>query len=125
MIYQSFLAGEYVHLVDANFVNEYFLPSDLIQLSPEYKNIGLATAYNLRFELSSSSQFINTETFFVELDSIEARSSVILSPSLSFLISSSAPLEEEIPIVLTTIVNNEISSVDTIRYHNRFSCIYF
>jgi hypothetical protein len=115
MIYQSFLAGEYVQLTNPNFVNEYFLPSDLVQLSPEYKNKGLATAYNLHFELSSPSQYVNTKTFFVELDSIEARSSVILSPSLSFLISSSAPLEEEIPIILTTSVNNEISSVDTIK----------
>jgi len=115
MIYQSFLAGEYVQLVDANFNKEYFLPSDLIQLSPVYRNKGLATAYNLRFELSSPSQYINTKTFFVELDSIEARSSVTLSPSLSFLISNSAPLEEEIPIILTTSVNNEISSVDTIK----------
>jgi carboxypeptidase T len=115
MIYQSFLAGEYVKLVSPNFINEYFLPSDLIQLSPEYKNIGLATAYNLHFELSSPSQYVNTKTFFVELDSIEARSSVILSPSLSFLISSAAPLEEEIPIILTTRVNNEISSADTIK----------
>jgi hypothetical protein len=114
MIYQSFLAGEYVQLVNPNFVNEYFLPSDLVQLSPEYKNKGLATAYNLHFELSSPSQYINTKTFFIQLDSIEARSSVILSPSLSFLISNSAPLEEEIPLILTTNVNNEIISQDTL-----------
>ena len=104
MIYQSFLAGEYVQLTNPNFINEYFLPSDLIQLSPEYKNKGLATAYNLHFELSSPSQYVNTKTFFVELDSIEARTSVILSPSLSFLINSTAPLEEEIPIIL----NNDV-----------------
>jgi hypothetical protein len=65
MIYQSFLAGEYIHLADANFDKEYFLPSDFIQLSPEYKNIGLATAYNLHFELSSPSQYVNTKTFFL------------------------------------------------------------
>jgi carboxypeptidase T len=115
MIYQSFLAGEYVQLTNPNFINEYFLPSDLIQLSPEYKNKGLATAYNLHFELSSPSQYVNTKTFFVELDSIEARTSVILSPSLSFLINSTAPLEEEIPLILTTKSNNEIISTDTIK----------
>jgi carboxypeptidase T len=115
MIYQSYLAGEFVQLVNPNFINEYFLPSELVLLSPEYRNTGLATAYNLHFELSSPSQYINTKTFFVELDSIEARSNVILSPSLSFLINGAAPLEEEIPIILTTLVNNEISSVDTIK----------
>ncbi len=115
MIYQSFLAGEYVQLVSPNFINEYFLPSDLVQLSPEYKNIGLSTAYNLHFELSSPSQYVNTKTFFVELDSIEARTSVILSPSLSFIINSTAPLEEEIPLILTTKSNDEIVSIDTIK----------
>jgi len=114
MIYQSLLAGEYVQLTNPNFINKYFLPSDFVQLSPEYKNLGLATAHNLHFELSSPSQYVNTKTFFVELDSIEAGTSVILSPSLSFLIDNSAPIEEEIPIILTTKVNNEIAAVDTI-----------
>jgi len=114
MIYQSFLAGEYVQLVNSNFNKEHFLPSDLVQLSPEFKNKGLATAYDVYVELSSPSQYINTKTFFVEVDSIEARSSVILSPSLSFLISSSAPLEEEIPLVLTTKLSNQIISQDTL-----------
>jgi hypothetical protein len=114
MIYQSFLAGEYVHLVNPNFVNEYFVPSSLVQLEPEFRNKGLATAYDVYVELSSPSQYINTKTFFVEVDSIEARSSVILSPYLSFLINSSAPLEEEIPLVLTTKVSNQIISQDTL-----------
>ena len=115
MIYQSFLAGEYVQLVKPNFDKEYFLPSDLIQLSPEIKNIGLATAYDLYIELSSESQYIDTKTFFVELDSLEARGSFLLSPPLSFLISSSAPIEEEIPLILTTKTNNSIISTDTIK----------
>ena len=114
MIYQSFLAGEYVQLVSPNFINEYFLPSSLVQLEPEFKNKGLATAYDVYVELSSPSQYINTKTFFVEVDSIEARSSVTLSPSLSFLINSAAPLEEEIPLVLTTKVSDQIISQDTL-----------
>ena len=115
MIYQSFLAGEYVQLVNPNFVNEYFVPSSLVQLEPEIKNKGLTTAYDVYVELSSPSQYINTKTFFVEVDSIEARGSVILSPALSFLISDSAPLEEEIPIILTTKVSNQIISQDNLR----------
>jgi hypothetical protein len=114
MIYQSFLAGEYLQLINPNFINEYFLPSSLVQLEPEFKNKGLVTAYDVYVELSSPSQYINTKTFFVEVDSIEARSSAILSPALSFLINSSAPLEEEIPLVLTTKVSDQIISQDTL-----------
>jgi hypothetical protein len=114
-MYQAFVAGEYLKLVNPNFSKEYFLPSDLIQLSPEYKNKGLATANNIYIELTSPSQYINTKTFFVTLDSLEARSSVTLTPPLSFLITSSAPLEEEIPLILTTSVDNQIISLDTIK----------
>jgi hypothetical protein len=114
-MYQAFVAGEYVQLVNPNFSNEYFLAGDFVQLTPEYKNKGLKTAYNLHFELSSPSQYINTKTFFVTVDSIEARNSITLPLPLSFLITNSAPLEEEIPLVLMTRVNNEIMSLDTLK----------
>ncbi|NWG29762.1 MAG: immune inhibitor A, partial [Ignavibacteriaceae bacterium] len=113
MIYQSFLAGEYVQLVEANFNKEYFLPSDFIELFPEFKNKGLASAYNLTFELTSPSQYITVNTGSSSLDSIEARSTSSLITPLSFLISSSAPLEEEISLVITTKTNGDLLSSDT------------
>ena len=62
MIYQSFLAGEYIKLENANFNKEYFVPSDNVELTPEFRNKGLATAFNLDFELTSSSQFSDVST---------------------------------------------------------------
>jgi hypothetical protein len=113
MIYQSYLAGEYVQLVEANFNKEYFLPSDFIELFPEFKNKGLASAYNLTFELTSPSQYITVNTGSSSLDSIEARSTSSLITPLSFSISSSAPLEEEISLVITTKTNGDLLSSDT------------
>ena len=113
MIYQSFLAGEYVQLVNPNFSTEYYLPSSTVELSPEFKNKGLATAYNLTFELASPSQYIVINTGSSSLDSIEARSNATLTTPLSFFISASAPLEEEIPIVITTRTNSDLLSSDT------------
>lgn len=113
MIYQSFLAGEYVQLVNPNFSTQYFLPSSTVELTPEFKNKGLATAYNLTFELSSPSQFVVINTGSSSLDSIEARGSATLTTPLSFFISASAPLEEEIPIVITTRTNADLLSSDT------------
>jgi len=113
LIYQSFLAGEYVQMVNPNFSNEYFLPSDMIELFPEFKNLGLATAYNLTFELTSPSQYITINSGNSSLDSLEAGSSKTLTTPLSFHISSSAPLEEEMQIVLTTKVNGDFLSSDT------------
>ncbi|HEY6627265.1 MAG TPA: M14 family zinc carboxypeptidase [Ignavibacteriaceae bacterium] len=113
MIYQSFLAGDYVQLVSPNFNKEFFLPADAIELSPEFKNKGLASAYNLTFELTSPSQYININTGSSSLDSIPARSSSTLNTPLSFLISAAAPLEEEIQLVLTTKTNGDLLSSDT------------
>jgi len=114
MIYQSFLAGDYVKLENANLNKEYFIPSDNVELTPEFRNKGLATAYNLDFELTSSSQYITINTSSVSVDSLEARSSFILGTPLSFAISASAPLEEEIPIVLKASTNGDIISSDTL-----------
>jgi hypothetical protein len=113
MIYQSFLAGEYVQLVNPNYSKEYFLPSDMIELLPEFKNLGLATAHNLTFELTSPSQYVTINSGTSSLDSLEARSSTTLVNPLSFQISASAPLEEEIQIVLTSRTNGDLLSSDT------------
>ena len=114
MIYQSFLAGDYVKLENANFNKEYFLPSDVVELTPEFRNKGLATAYNLTFELTSPNQYITINSGSTSVDSIEARSSYLFGTPLSFVISDLAPVEEEIPIVLTTTTNGDVISSDTL-----------
>ena len=113
MIYQSFLAGEYVQLVDPNFSKEFFMAGDVIALSPEFKNKGLATAYNLTFELTAPSQYVSIIVGNTSLDSIEARSSTTILQPLYFEISTQTPLETEIPIVITTRINGAIASSDT------------
>jgi hypothetical protein len=112
-MYHAFVAGEYVQLVNPNFDREYFLPADAVELTPEFKNKGLATAHNLTFELSSPSQYVTVNTGNASLDSLEARTAYTLTTPLSFVISISAPLEEEIPIVLITRINGDIISSDT------------
>lgn len=112
-MYHSFVAGEYVQLVNPNFNQTFFLPGNAIGLTPEFRNKGLATAYNLTFELTSPSQYITINVGNASLDSIKSRSSATLLQPLSFVISNAAPLEEEIPIVLTTRINGAISASDT------------
>ncbi|MCW8805276.1 MAG: M14 family zinc carboxypeptidase [Ignavibacteriaceae bacterium] len=113
MIYQAFLAGEYVQLVDPNFSQEFFLPGDDIGLLPEFRNKGLATAHNLTFELTSPSQYVTINVGSASMDSIEARTSNTISTPMLFDISTSAPLEAEIPLVLTTRINGDVISSDT------------
>lgn len=125
MIYQSFLAGEYVQLINPNFNVQYFLPNNTVELLPEFKNKGLATAYNLTIELTSPSQYVVINTGSSSLDSIEARSVAILTSPLSFSISASASLAEEIPIVITTRTNNDLLSSDTTTFVIGFPVFVF
>jgi len=74
----------------------------------------LVSAYSLYFELSSPSGYITINNSSASLDSIEARSSTTIDSTLSFTISNSAPVEEEIPIVFTTHSNGNFMSADTV-----------
>jgi hypothetical protein len=112
-LYHAFVAGEYVKIVDPNYNKEYFLPGDYIEMLPEFRNKGLVSAYNLSFQLSSPSQYINVNTASSSLDSIQARSNSSMSIPLSFTILNSAP-SEELPIVLTTLVNGSMMGSDTL-----------
>jgi hypothetical protein len=111
-LYLVGVAGEYVKITDYDFP-EFFLPGDSVEFSPVIRNKGLVSAYNLTIELSSPSGFITIKNGSVSLDSIEARTSATLTPGLSFAISDSTPLEEEIPIVFTTNSNGHFFNADT------------
>ncbi len=114
LIYNSYVAGEYLKLLNPNFSCEYFLPSTFVQMTPEFKNKGLSTAYNIAVQLSTPSMSIDLKTSYTTLDSIPARSSAAVFPCFSFIVSPFAPVEEEIPLILTTKVNDEINSIDTV-----------
>jgi len=113
MIYQSFLAGEYVQLVNLNFNKEHFLPSDEVELSPEFKNLGLAAAHNLEFTFTSSSQYVTINNGTASLSILDARSSYTLATPFSFSISADAPVNEEIPLILTTTADGNLITSDT------------
>jgi hypothetical protein len=112
-LYHAFVAGEYVNIVDPNYNKEHFLPGDYIEMLPEFRNKGLVSAYNLSFQLSSPSQYIDVNTASSSLDSVQARSNSTVSIPLSFTILNSAP-SEELPIVLTTLVNGSMMGSDTL-----------
>ena len=113
-MYHSFVAGEYVKLIDPNFSQEYFLPGDNVELMPEFKNKGLATAYNLTIELSSPDGSVTISNGNVSSDSIEARNLLTVTSPLAFTISNSATAEQEIPLAFTTYSNGSLMSTDTV-----------
>ncbi|MDO8550494.1 MAG: M14 family zinc carboxypeptidase [Ignavibacteria bacterium] len=113
-LYYAWVAGEYISLENANFQQQYFLPGDLVEFFPSLKNKGLSSAYNILVELSSLSSYATVNVNSAVVDSIPSRESVLLQTPLSFSISSVAPVEERIKLLLTTKTNGVKMSDDTL-----------
>ncbi len=113
-LYFAWVAGEYVSLENVNFQQQYFLPGDLVEFFPSLKNKGLSSAYNVSVELTSLSSFATVNMNSAIVDSIPSRESILLPTPLSFSISSTAPVEERIRLLLTTKINGIKMSDDTV-----------
>jgi hypothetical protein len=113
-MYHAFVAGEYVKLINPNYNQEYFLPGDNVELLPEFKNKGLATAHNLTIELSSPGGLVTVTNGSASLDSIEARSSQTFTSPLTFTITNSVTAGQEVPLAFATYSNGNLMGTDTI-----------
>ncbi len=113
-IYYAFVAGEYVTLTDPNFNKPYYNPGETVLMNPIIKNKGLSTGYNLSVQLTSLSAYANVISGSYNVDSIKARNTHTLTSSLSFSISSSAPVEADIKLLFTVSTNGFSIAKDTV-----------
>ena len=116
MLYQSFLAGAYVKLIDAGYSEEFIDPGDNILMNSTFKNVGLATAYNLQVQLSSLSPYITVTSNTAQFDSIQARSNATLTSPLAFSVLGSAPTDVTANLLLTSSFSGIVVNQDTISF---------
>jgi len=114
MLYQTHLAGAYVQLVDPGYSEEFFDPGDNINMNSVFKNIGLASAYDLDLQLSSLSPYLTVTAGSAQFDSIQSRTSATLINPLSFSVSSSAPTDVSAKLLLSSSFSGTIVKQDTI-----------
>lgn len=114
MLYNTWVAGEYVALENVNYGQQYFNPGDVVQLSPSFKNKGQSTGYNISVQLTSLSPYATVLNGSVNIDSVQSRNTVTISSPLSFNISVTAPVEENIKLRLAVSSNGTVMSADTI-----------
>jgi hypothetical protein len=113
-LYYAWVAGEFVHLDNPNFAQEYFNPGDVVDLFPSFRNKGLATGYNIGVQLNSLSGYATINSGNANIDSIQARSSLQVTSPMTFTISSSAPAEAEIKLEFVISLNSTVVRKDTI-----------
>lgn len=115
-LYYAWVAGGFVSIINPNYAQQYINPGDAVELSPEFRNKGLSAAYNITAEVTSLSPHVvinNGVTFF---DSIQARGTAITSSPMSFTVSSSAPIDTIVKLLVKTRIGNVPMASDTIRF---------
>ncbi|HKB84523.1 MAG TPA: M14 family zinc carboxypeptidase [Ignavibacteriaceae bacterium] len=113
-LYFTWVAGEFIKLEHPNYAQQYFNPGDVVEMSPSFRNKGLSAGSNIEINLSSLSAYAAVINGTANFSSIPARTSVSVSSSLSFSIDGSAPVEENIKLLVTVSTDGVLMSNDTL-----------
>ncbi|MDZ7624268.1 MAG: hypothetical protein U5J96_07480 [Ignavibacteriaceae bacterium] len=113
-LYYAWVAGGYVEMVNPNYSKQYFLPGDNVLMNPVLKNKGLSSASNIVIELTSLNANATVTIGTASIDSIQARGTFTLTSPLSFTVTASAQVEDEIKLLLTTSTYGVAMKKDTL-----------
>jgi hypothetical protein len=115
-LYNAWVAGAYVELVDAGLSEPFVDPGDVMLMNSIFKNKGLGTAYNLQLQISSLSTYLTVLVNTAQFDSIPSRSNASLTNPLSFSVSPSAPTDVTAKLLLTSSFSGTVVKQDTISF---------
>jgi hypothetical protein len=115
-LYYAWVAGGYVGLENPNYNQEYFNPGDAVELSPIFKNKGLSDASNINVELNSLNSHVTIGNGISVLGNIPSRETAEVTTPLSFSISATTPIEEEIELEFVTSFGTDIMRKDTVKF---------
>ena len=115
-LYYAWAAGEFIKLEHPNYAQQYFNPGDVVEMSPSFRNKGLSDGNNIDVSLSSLSSYVTINSGTANFANIPSRSSVSVSTPFSFTISPTAPVEENIKLLITASSGGTIMSYDTLSF---------
>jgi len=113
-IYYAWAAGEFITLNQPNFAQQYFNPGDVVELSPSFRNKGLAAVDNIEVTLSSLSTYAAVNNGSANLGTVPPRSTVTVPEPFSFTIDGSAPADADIQLLLTVSTSGVEMYFDTL-----------
>ena len=114
-LYYAWVAGGYVEMINPNYSKQYFMPGDNVLMNPVLKNKGLSSANNIFVELTSLNSNATVTIGTASLDSIQVRGTSTLTSPLSFTVTASAQVEDEINLLLITSTNGVSMKKDTLK----------
>ncbi len=113
-LYYAWAAGEFIKLDHPNYSQQYFNPGDVVELLPSFRNKGLSAGNDIEINLSSLSSYAVINNGTAGFASIPARSTAAVTTPLSFTIDGSAPVEENIKLLVTVSTSGMVMSYDTL-----------
>ncbi|GJQ63347.1 MAG: hypothetical protein SCALA702_24000 [Melioribacteraceae bacterium] len=114
LMYNAWVAGEYVATSQYSTTPEYFAGGDDVTLNLTMKNKGLSTAFDVQLELESLSFYINVSNPILNVDSVSALSDYEIPGGFLLQVDSTAPTGVPQQLAVTASVNGTVMSIDTI-----------
>jgi len=115
-LYITWVAGDYVSIVNPSFSQQFFNPGDVVQLNiPQIKNKGLSDAFNTILTLSSDNPQITIINGTLNVGNIPARTSINNNQNFSFSIGNIPP-DVTVRMLVTTYTGSVPIRVDTLRF---------
>lgn len=125
-LYYTWVAGEFVSLINPSFSQQYFNPGDFVELSiPSLRNKGLSDASNITLSLSSDHPDIIINNGSISIGDIQARTSVNNNQKLTFTIGQSMPADIIVKMMVTVSTNGTPMYVDTLSFITGIPAIVF
>lgn len=115
-LYLTWAAGDFVGTIATSFTPEYANPGETVELSPIFRNKGLADASGITAELVSLSGLINVIESQVTLNTIASRETAIPDNKFKFTVSEAAAVGEPVQMVIYTKSNGTVMSADTVEF---------
>ncbi len=116
-LYYTWVAGEFVKMINPNFSVQYFNPGDYVELSiPSLMNKGLSNASNISLSLSADHPEIIINNGNITIGDIPSRTTVNNNQKLSFTISNAMPVDVEVNMMVTVLTNGTAMFVDTMSF---------
>jgi len=116
-LYYTWVAGEFVQLLNPSFSQQYFNPGDFVEISiPQLRNKGLSDANSVALSLSSDNPQITINNGNISIGNILARTTVNNSQKLSFTLGSGLPADVKVNMIITVSTNGTPMYADTMSF---------
>ena len=113
-LYNAWVAGSYVKLTDPAYNKQYFNPGDVVLMNSVFRNKGIANSESIDLQLSSLSPHLTVNNGTVTLGTVPARGTAVIPTPFSFTVSTLAPVDTEVKLLMTTLVDNDAINLDTL-----------